>query len=145
MSHKLLSANGDVRSVSADEFATLTPIDPSDSVAAFEQLAELLTKGTTEAIAFIEIPSSADGRAFSVIGQLAANSGATQTVWIGGDLLPDQVSLAFQCGAAAMLIDDASWEARGEDDWLSAIKPSVNVGYRPTVWSGVQGISALRG
>lgn len=141
MSHKLLSANGDIRSVSADEFATLIPVDPSDSAVAFDQLAQL----SNENIAFLEIPSSADGRAFSVIGRLVAQSADTQALWVGGDLLPDQVSLALQCGAAAVLIDESNWTARGESDWLAALKPAVSVGYRPTVWSAVQGISDLRG
>ena len=145
MSYKLLNANGEVRAVSADEKAALVSVDASDPVAAFDQLSSM---SDNDDVAFVELPSSADGRAFSVVGQITAQTNesksTTNPIWIGGDLLPDQVTLAFQCGAAAVLIDDSSWNARGEDDWMAALKPPVGIGYRSTVWSGVQDISAMR-
>ena len=141
MSYRLLSANGDVSSITTEEFAALTRVDPSDSVQALDQLSKL----SSNEVALFELASSADGRALSVIGGITAQGGESKTLWVGGDLLPDQVSLAFQCGASAVVIDEPNWQARGEQDWLSALKPPVSVGYRSTVWSEVQGISAQRG
>ena len=141
MSYKLLSGNGDVRSVSADEVAALVSVDSSDSVTAYKQLASLSDKD----IALVEIPSSADGRAFSIVGGVTAQAQESKNIWIGGDLLPDQVTLAFQCGASAVLVSESNWVARGEDDWLAALKPPVEIAYRSQVWSKVEGVSALRG
>ena len=144
MPYKLLSANGDVRSVSADEVAALVHVDASDPEA-INQLTHINDKD----VVMLQLPSSADGRAFSVVGQFTALKSAqgsdTKNVWVGGDLLPDQVTLALQCGASAVLIGESNWKTRGEDDWLAALKPSVGIGYRSTVWSEVQGISAMRG
>ena len=141
MSHKLLSSNGEVRSVTAEEVGGLISVDPSDPVAALEKLAAL----SEEVVALLDIPSSADGRAFSLIGSLAAQKEKMcAKIWVGGDLLPDQVTLAFQCGAAAVLVDGANWQSRGEADWLAVLKPMVGAGYRSTLWPEVSGISAMR-
>jgi len=142
MSHRLLSADGSVREVTPEEIAATVSIDPADPDSALEAIMQ----APTDSVVLIELPSSADGRGLSVIGHLAASrKNPAPTTWLTGDLFPDQVSLAFQCGATGVLVSDQMWQARGESAWLNALKPAVKCAYRAQVWPTVADISQLRG
>lgn len=141
MSHKLLKADGSIVDLSASELAKVILVDASDPDAALQQLAALSSNDTS----LLEMSSSADGRALSVISHLiASGSPEAPALWLGGDLLPDYVSLAFQCGADAVVVSEDSWTARGETGWINALKPPVTRLYRSEVWSGVTSISSAR-
>jgi len=141
MSHRLLSNDGTIRPVSVEEIAETVVVDATDPNAALN----IMMQASADSILLIELPSSADGRGFSVIGHLTASGkDAAPTTWLTGDLIPDQLTLAFQCGASAVLISDEMWEARGEQSWLNALNPSVKLAYRSQVWANVSDISQLR-
>ncbi len=140
MSHKLLSVDGSIRDVDAQEFALLALVDASAPESALDQVASL----ASDQVVLLELPSSADGRAFSLLGSLTARKSVPVNVWLGGDLLPDQVSLAFQCGAQGVLVSETNWLARGERDWVASLQPPVSQLYRAEVWSQVGGIAKLR-
>jgi len=79
-----------------------------------------------------------------VVAQLLASGDKTVQVWLGGDLLPDQVSLAFQCGIDAVLVSEENWTKRGELAWMAALNPPVKLTYRADTWSQLPSISELR-
>jgi len=124
----------------ASQLLTLLLIDATDPAAA---LAEMQTLPSHQIIV-LALPSSADGRAFSVLGHIAANANPHNPTWIGGDLLPDQATLAFQCGADALLVSEENWLKRGESAWKAALKPPVEIAYRNARWAAVADVSKLR-
>lgn len=141
MSHRLLSKDGSVRTVTAEEIAATVLIDPSDPDAALSAIMQ----APADSVVLIELPSSADGRGLSVVGHLAASGkNPAPSTWLTGDLIPDQVSLAFQCGATAVLVSDEMWQARGQSAWLNALEPAVSFAYRAQLWATVADISQLR-
>jgi len=79
-----------------------------------------------------------------VLGHIAANANPHNPTWIGGDLLPDQATLAFQCGADALLVSEENWLKRGESAWQAALKPPVEIAYRNARWAAVADVSKLR-
>lgn len=141
MSQKLLKSDGSIVELSAAELGKAIVVDASDPTSALQQLAELSADDT----ALLELPSSADGRALSVTGFIAASgSSVVPTLWVGGDILPDQVSLAFQCGADAVVVSKMNWQSRGEAGWVNSVKPPLTQLYRSEVWSAVTDISSAR-
>jgi len=140
MSHELLENTGRHRSVAATEYESLRVIDITDPVDAVAQILSL----PSGSVALLELGNTADGRAFSVIGELSANGSVSCAVWVGGALIPDQVTLAFQCGADAVVLTNDSWLARGEAAWLATLEPAVSLGYRQSVWSAVGDIRQQR-
>ena len=141
MSHKLLKSDGSIVDLTDDELADAIVIDATDPESALKQLAGL---NSTD-IALLEMPSSADGRAMSLTGFVAAGGASeTPTLWLGGDVLPDQVTLALQCGADAVVVSESNWDARGETGWVNSLKPAVTQLYRPEVWPKVANILNAR-
>jgi len=140
MSHILLESSGEIRSVDASEYETLIKVPANEPELASASLSEL----DDDQIALLEIAGSADGRAFSLLAQIVAKPSQASRHWVGGDLLPDQVTPAFQCGAKGVLISDSQYQERGKASWALAISPPVTLGYRKEVWSEVQNISVLR-
>ncbi len=141
MSHRLLSANGTVRKIDADDMASVRLIDVTDVDAAQNELMQ----SSADAIVLLDMTGSADGRCFSIVGHLtAARKTDAPTVWLKGDFIPDQVSLAYQCGISAVLVSDEMWQHRGEKAWINAQNPPVQLGYRAAVWPTVAEISQLR-
>lgn len=141
MSHRLLSTDGTVRIVSSDELSKTVVVDATDP----DEALSLLMQASADSTVLVELPSSADGRAFSVIGHLSANRKQNApATWVSGNLIPDQVTLAFQCGATAVLVSDEAWQTRGESAWLNSLNPAVQLAYRSEVWPTVSDISQLR-
>lgn len=137
---KLLSADGVVRELSADELQASEHLDATDPAAALLAMGEL---NSTLPVT-VTLSSSADGRSFSLLSQLRLKCPEHTQVWVAGNLLPDQITLAFQCGATAAVIDADNWARRGEVGWRHALSPNTKLGYRAQVWSEVSSIAALR-
>ena len=141
MSHKLLKSDGSIVDLAADDLNGVVVIDATDPALALTLLQSLKASDT----ALLNMPSSADGRALSITGFFAASVATTgPTLWIGGDLLPDQVTLALQCGADAVVVSDSNWTSRGKAGWTNALKPPVTQLYRSEVWPAVADISSAR-
>jgi len=138
MSHKVLEVNGSV--LSSEELSGISVIDSADPSAALADI-DALASGQ---VALLKLPVSADGRAFSVLGHVKASNNTPRPIWLGGDLLPDQVTLAFQCGADAVVVSKANWEKRGETAWYAALNPLVTLGYRQSRCPQVADVSQLR-
>lgn len=140
MSLKLLSIDGSVRELSLEDMADSQRLDATDPATALVAMRELnLHQPVT-----VTLGNSADGRSFSVLSQVRQHCAQQKDVWVTGNLLPDQITLAFQCGATAAVIDAENWERRGEFGWRNALSPATQLGYRAQVWSDVGSIPALR-
>jgi len=65
----------------------------------------------------ISFGSSADGRGFS-LAKIISRQLANQGTLIGsGNLLPDQLKLAWYCGFDAVLLSDEHFDRCGADAW----------------------------
>jgi len=91
----------------------------------------------------VSMPVTADGRGFSLLAE-AINGDNQPAIMMTGALFPDQVSLAFQCGASGVLISNEDWDLRSLKSWFDAASPKVSVGYRQAPWQGVQNIADFR-
>lgn len=87
----------------------------------------------------VEFASSADGRGFSVAASLR-NKGFADRLIASGELLPDQVSMAFQCGYDGVLVTPEQVERYGFDAWQGALNPEVNLAYAPAKFARVKSI-----
>lgn len=82
-------------------------------------------------VVVVEFNGVADGRGFSLIKALR-DSGFKGKVYAGGFINPDQLSLVFQTGFDGALVCGESWRDYGEESWLSALTPVVNLSYTIT-------------
>jgi len=88
----------------------------------------------------IEFVSIGDGRGFSLAAELKEHNDFTRPLYACGKLIPDQLTLAFQCGFDGVVLDQHSWELYGESAWLHALKPTVDKGYVQSKWSAIDSI-----
>ena len=77
----------------------------------------------------VKFTSSADGRGFSMAAAIRDGRGYNGKLIAGGQLIPDQLSLAFQCGFDAVIVENGLWSGYGEDAWMRALNPNVNRSY----------------
>ncbi len=132
MPDKLLNQNGDISDIVSDRFnSALKLAGDSLNEADTKQLLQSLDE-TTEII--IEFPSSADGRGFSIAATLSEQRGTGFKLFASGELNPDQLSLAFQCGFDGIIIDEAQWNRYGEESWTQAMDPVINRSYLRSHW-----------
>lgn len=69
----------------------------------------------------INFPSYADGRGFSIARQLRKTYGFKGTIIADGPLIPDQYSMALQCGFDAVRLDGETFAIQAESDWFSSM------------------------
>lgn len=81
--------------------------------------------------------STADGRGFSVSAHLQDRA-YQGSILAAGQLIPDQLSMAFQCGFAGALVHQDLIDRHGQEAWHSAITPTVRLGYMPSRTPGIQ-------
>ena len=87
----------------------------------------------------VEFITSADGRGFSLAAALRAR-GDVRYLIASGALIPDQVSMALQCGFDAVLITAKQIDNYGFEAWESALTPSVKLSYPATQHNHVESI-----
>jgi len=69
----------------------------------------------------VNFPSYADGRGFSIARQLRKTYGFKGTIIADGPLIPDQYSMALQCGFDAVRLDGKTFSIQAESDWFNAM------------------------
>ena len=84
--------------------------------------------------------SVGDGRGFSLAAELTEGERFKRPLYACGKLIPDQLSLAFQCGFDGVVIDENGWQLYGESAWLKALKPIVDNGYLRNSWMAIDSI-----
>lgn len=142
----LLSANGETTEWDASLFDNINVVAAESPPSDLGKPSHSSPGDKANAI-LVEFASSADGRGFSVAASVR-NQGCTDRLIAAGQLIPDQVSMAFQCGYDAVLVTPEQIERYGIDAWQDALKPVVNLGYAPTksaqvksIWKERQGLS----
>ena len=149
MRYKLLNSDGSVREVDAQWIAAAENIAITTAIAvsgesgtqgsgADQQPSESET--LCAGYAMIEFQSVGDGRGFSLAAELTEGERFKRPLYACGKLIPDQLSLAFQCGFDGVVIDDISWRLYGESAWLEALKPLVDNGYLRNSWRAIDSI-----
>ena len=122
---RLLSRDGKVSQLEAAEVSPLLRIngeaDPADPE----------TVNLNADTVVIDFNGVADGRGFSLIKALR-DSGFEGKVYAGGFLNPDQLPMVCQTGYDGALISVESWQDYGEESWLAALTPLVNLSYSIT-------------
>lgn len=94
-----------------DEVSLQNDVD----LAAFApQLAKLKT-------ILVNFPSYADGRGFSIARQLRKTYGFKGMIIADGPLIPDQYTMALQCGFDAVRLDGKTFSIQAESDWFNAM------------------------
>jgi len=88
----------------------------------------------------INFPSSADGRGFSMAAALRETQAYGGKLFAGGQLMPDQVTLAFQCGFDAVIVNKDQWSRYGKDAWMNVMKPHVSQSYVRSHWCSLDSI-----
>jgi len=137
-SKRLLSASGEV--FDWDERLACESIQLDGNCA----LDQLPSGWRDAARLLVNFPFSADGRGFSLAAFFTQQNAQGQLI-ATGFINPDQVSLLFQCGFDAVLIDATQIESYGWDAWVAALQPVVNLTYARTAHSATRSIWALRG
>jgi phosphoadenylyl-sulfate reductase (thioredoxin) len=69
----------------------------------------------------VNFPSYADGRGFSIARQLRKIHGFKGLLIADGPLIPDQYSMALQCGFDAVRLDQKTFSIQAESDWFNAM------------------------
>lgn len=123
MSARLLEANGTVNAEPNELSNTAVElVVGADTIEQLESLHEI-----TQII--LKFNSSADGRGFSMAAALRETRGYKGKLYAGGQLIPDQLSLAFQCGFDAVIVDTEQWSRYGSESWMKGLNPDVSQGY----------------
>ena len=149
MRYKLLNSDGVVREVDAQWIAAAEKIAITTAIAVSgesgtqgsgsdQQLSESET--LRAGYAMIEFQSVGDGRGFSLAAELTEGERFKRPLYACGKLIPDQLSLAFQCGFDGVVIDDDGWQLYGESAWLEALQPIVDNGYLRNNWTAIDSI-----
>jgi len=139
--HKLLNRDGSMREIDVDWLATATVIG-TDELPETPYL-HTFDRSSTKALV-IAFDSGSDGRGFSMIAELRECNGYERTVYASGALIPDQVSLAFQCGFDGVIVTRQQFDLYGEESWRVALTPLVNNGYVESNWSTIESIWTRR-
>jgi len=149
MQYRLFSDDGKVRMVDAEWVAaaeiiaisspvsTVDDIDPQAGLSTKQGMVEELSLTRT---AMIEFTSVGDGRGFSLAAELREDNDFMRPLYACGKLIPDQLTLAFQCGFNGVVLDRDNWELYGESAWLRALTPTVSKGYMQGKWSAIDSI-----
>ena len=152
MRYRLLSSNGEVHQVDEQWISKARKIGFDHDPKASDLNAGELNAGenktfydadsvtTDNPVMLIEFQSFADGRAFSLAAEFRETRGNNSSLYAFGQLNPDQLTLAFQCGFSGVVVDEPRWTAYGESAWLQGLKPLVDRGYVPGRWSAVDSI-----
>ena len=149
--HKLLNSDGDISDITSDWLATATvihtdtPLDiPQQDVFARSNTDRSNTDHSNTEKVVIEFGSASDGRGFSLIAGFRECNSFNQVVYASGALIPDQVSLAFQCGFDGIIITQRQIDLYGEKSWCNALTPLVDNGYVKSNWGRIDSIWAQR-
>ena len=148
MRYRLLSSDGSVSQVDADwvsaaENVTIKSVIEMHDLPATQdsEAPEGETPGRRGADnAIIEFQSVGDGRGFSLAAELKEDNRFERPLYASGKLIPDQLSLAFQCGFDGVVLDEDSWAQYGESAWLLALTPVVDKGYLQSRWTAIDSI-----
>lgn len=100
---------------------------------------QLQVVGGWSGIIKIEFQSSADGRGFSLLSRLRQLF-PDATIFATGELNPDQLSMALQCGFDGVVVSEPRWLQYGEAVWQAALVPVVNLSYRTTAGKAISSI-----
>ncbi len=123
MSARLLEANGTVNAepneLSNSAIELVVGVDTIEQLDSLHEVAQIVLNFT----------SSADGRGFSMAAALRERLGYTGKLYAGGQLIPDQLSLAFQCGFDAVIVDSEQWRRYGSESWMKGLNPDVSRSY----------------
>ena len=69
----------------------------------------------------VDFPTFTDGRGFSIARQLRTQYGYTGDLVADGPLIPDQYSMALQCGFDAVTVDQDTFARQSESNWRDAM------------------------
>jgi len=134
MLYRMLESNGSVN-VTEDK-----PFNPANELVVDTDTEEFsLTVNETEEIV-LQFLASADGRGFSVAASLRERLGYDGKLFAVGQLIPDQLSLAFQCGFDAVIVDNTQWNHYGKNAWMNALNPHINRTYIRSHWQHLDSI-----
>ena len=149
MRYKLLNSDGVVRQVDAQWVGAAENIAITSAIVVSEESGmqgsgsdqeQSVSDTLCAGYAMIEFQSVGDGRGFSLAAELTEGERFKRPLYACGKLIPDQLSLAFQCGFDGVVIDDISWRLYGESAWLEALKPLVDNGYLRNSWRAIDSI-----
>jgi len=139
MRHRLLEANGTIDYANSEVLASATEVivgtDTIENLKSLYKIAQIVVTFT----------SSADGRGFSIAAALRERRGYEGKLFAGGQLIPDQLSLAFQCGFDAVIVDSAQWSRYGKASWVNGLNPDISRSYMQSHWSDIESIWRCRG
>lgn len=149
MRYKLLNSDGVVRQVDAQWVGAAENIAITSAIVVSEESGmqgsgsdqeQSVSDTLCAGYAMIEFQSVGDGRGFSLAAELTEGERFKRPLYACGKLIPDQLSLAFQCGFDGVVIDDDGWQLYGESAWLEALKPIVDNGYLRNSWRAIDSI-----
>jgi len=134
MQHRLLNSNGAIDYANSEVLESATEMivgtDTIENLKALHRIAQIV----------VRFPSSADGRGFSMAAALRERLGYEGKVFARGQLIPDQLSLAFQCGFDAVIVDSAQWSCYGKASWVKGLNPDISRSYMQSHWSDIESI-----
>lgn len=134
MCNRLLEANGKVKIATIEHsVSTLELVVGADTIESVKSLLNIKQ-------IVVKFKSSADGRGFSMAAAIRDGRGYNGRLIAGGQLNPDQLSLAFQCGFDAVIVENTQWSRYGKDAWMKAMNPNVNRSYLQTYCRGFESI-----
>ena len=156
MPSRLLSSTGAVSQVDETWLSVATTLSVEQSIDAAESINAAKNINAAESsdtdssndvhclrdaeFLLIEFQSSSDGRGFSVAAEFREKENFKKSVFASGNLLPDQLTLLFQCGFDGAIVDEQSWLHYGESAWMQALEPIVDHEYLPTRWQAIGSI-----
>ena len=149
MRYKLLNSDGVVRQVDAQWVGAAENIAITSAIVVSEESGmqgsgsdqeQSVSDTLCAGYAMIEFQSVGDGRGFSLAAELTEGERFKRPLYACCKLIPDQLSLAFQCGFDGVVIDDDGWQLYGESAWLEALKPIVDNGYLRNSWRAIDSI-----
>ena len=134
MCNRLLEANGAIKTVTHPLSSSVIELVAGEDT--IEGLKSLHDKKQI----LIKFASSADGRGFSMAAALRETHEFGGKLFASGQLIPDQITLAFQCGFDAVIVNTEQWNRYGKEAWMNAMNPHVNQRYLRSHSSGLDSI-----
>ena len=104
--------NGEVVELIAQEISGIIRI-PADA-----PINDIQAAPFAHDVVMLEFASSADGRGFSLAKMLKRTLPPTTQMVATGAIIPDLLTLAWQCGFDSAIISEELWQRCGPDSWL---------------------------
>ena len=139
--HKLLKHDGSVEDIASDWLAASTVIHTGTLPTTPHR--DIFDQWGTDTVVVV-FDSTSDGRGYSLAAEIRECHGHDRVVYASGALIPDQVSLAFQCGFSGVIVTPQQIDQYGEENWRVAQTPMIDNGYATNNWCGIGSIWAQR-